>query len=126
MITPEKITTLKHNEIFVFGSNTKGSHDGGAALYANIHFGAIYGIGEGLEGQSYAFPTLDCDMKQIPLNDWIPSIKDLIQTAINNSDKIFIVTKLGCGIAGFEEVDVSELFRAFTYPNNMILPKNWK
>ena len=125
--TPDKIDELKTHEVFVFGSNLNGNHAGGAAKLALDKFGAVEGIGEGLRGNSYAFPTLDKDMKQIPLKDWEEHIKKLIKTANDNTRKIFFVTKLGCGIAGFNEEDVAKLFRKRNdISANIILPKGWR
>ncbi len=63
--TPASVTTLEKNEIFVFGSNTKGHHSGGAALFAKKNFGAIEGQAEGLQGKSYAIPTVGQSLDEI-------------------------------------------------------------
>ena len=49
--TPNFITALKDNEIFVFGSNIRGMHAGGAARVAWQKFDAEWGVGEGLTGK---------------------------------------------------------------------------
>lgn len=123
MTTPKNITTLKENEIFVFGSNLNGAHGGGAALFAK-GFGAQDGIAEGLTGQTYAFPTLDKKMKKVSKKSLIESKKKLYQCAVENPDKVFLVTKLGCGIAGFKESEIKEIFKG-EKPTNIILPAGW-
>ena len=97
------ITKLAPNEIFVFGSNTAGRHGRGAALQARQQFGAVYGIGEGLTGQCYAFPTLDGSANQLrPVNthQLRESRNLLYKTCATNPDKRFLLTKVGCGLAG--------------------------
>ena len=123
--TPDNITELKNNQIFVFGSNANGNHAGGAAKLAVDKFGAIYGQSEGLQGQSYAIVTLSETMEKVKLEDISKSIDELYQFADDNPDLDFIVTKIGCGIAGFEEKEMSELFKTKEKPFNIILPKEF-
>lgn len=123
MIHMNNITSLKPNQIFVFGSNLAGEHAGGAALQAKEQFGAIEGQGEGLQGQSYAFPTLDLKMnKQIKL-DLDMSVAKLYGECNDHPDKEFLLTKVGCGIAKYPESFMRSLF--INHPNNLILPKDW-
>ena len=124
MTTPENITSLKQNQIFVFGSNLNGNHAGGAAKLAQDAFGAIGGQGEGLMGQSYAFPTLDQKMKRVTKKDLLASKERLYACAKENGDKTFLVTKLGCGIAGFSESEMKKIFSG-EKPQNIILPPGW-
>ena len=124
MTTPNEITSLKDNQIFVFGSNLNGNHGGGAAKLAQDNFGAKNGIGEGLIGQSYAFPTLDKNMKKVSKKALKESKELLYKIAEENKDKEFLVTKLGCGIAGFSENIMKEIFKGVK-PNNVILPAGW-
>ena len=124
MTTPDNITKLEPNQIFVFGSNKNGNHAGGAAKTAKELFGAIEGVGEGLNGQSYAFPTLDENMVKVSAESLIKSKKLLFTEAKNNPEKLFFVTKLGCGIAGFTEEEMKEIF-AGEKPKNIILPAGW-
>lgn len=63
--TPDFITSLAENEIFVFGSNLAGFHGGGAARVAHQRFGAVWGQGVGLQGQSYAIPTMQGGVETI-------------------------------------------------------------
>ena len=65
--TPERISELKENEIFVFGSNLAGAHGGGAARFAYERFGAVWGEGMGLNGQTYAIPTMQGGVETIKL-----------------------------------------------------------
>jgi hypothetical protein len=118
------ITKLKKNEIFVFGSNANGAHAGGAALQAFQKFGARIGIEEGLTGRSYAFPTLDKNMKKVSITAFKKSVTKLYTTANEYPDKKFLLTKVGCGIAGFDESEVKALF--VNAPENVILPEDWK
>ena len=117
MTTPENITELKENEIFVFGSNKKGHHAGGAAKTAVEKFGAIEGQGEGLQGQSYAIPTMGT-MKKLS-----EGVTRFLVFAEKNKDKKFFVTKIGCGIAGKNEKNIKKLFENKSV--NVILPKGW-
>ena len=103
------ITKLKDGEIFVFGSNLSGFHLGGAARQAYEDFGAEWGVGEGLSGQTYCFPTLDEDMQQLPIERLELARDRLYECARQNPDKIFLLTKVGRGIAGYGE-EITNLF----------------
>ena len=121
------IDNLKEHEIFVFGSNLNGNHAGGAAAQAKEKFGAMEGVGEGLTGQCYAFPTLTKSMKPVSKKAFTKSISKLIETCSTYPDKDFLLTKIGCGIAGFDERFVKELFyEQYPLPNNLVLPEDWK
>ena len=120
MYTPEKIEALKADEIFVFGSNLKGSHDGGAARAAHLHFGAIMGLGVGLQGQSYAIPTMQGGVDTIK-----PYVDQFIQFAENHKDLFFYVTRIGCGIAGFRDEEMAPLFAGAAALDNVCLPKSF-
>lgn len=123
MNTPDNITELKPNEIFVFGSNLWGLHDGGAAKTALEKFGAVYANPVGPQGQSYAIPTIKRDMH--PMHPY--SIKryasDFIDYAKNHPDLTFYLTKVGCGIAGYSEQEIAPLFK--DTPENVIKPEGW-
>ncbi len=115
--TPESITTLGHRDIFVFGSNLSGHHAGGAARVALNRFGAVWGQGEGLQGNSYAIPTMQGGIDTIK-----PYVDRFIEFAEYKKALTFYVTKIGCGIAGFAIKDIAPLFRnAYNLPN-VILP----
>ena len=118
--TPEFITELQPNEIFVFGSNLKGMHGGGAAYIAYRKFGAIMGQGVGLQGQSYAIPTMQGGVETIK-----PYVDEFIQFAKANKNLTFLVTRIGCGIAGFTDDEISPLFEKAHDVENIVLPPNW-
>lgn len=118
--TPEFITELGPNEIFVFGSNLKGMHGGGAAYIAYRKFGAIMGQGVGLQGQSYGIPTMQGGVETIR-----PYVDEFIQFAKEHQDLTFLVTRIGCGIAGFSDDDISPLFDNAHDVDNIILPEGW-
>jgi hypothetical protein len=118
--TPEFITELQPNEIFVFGSNLKGMHGGGAAYIAYRKFGAIMGQGVGLQGQSYAIPTMQGGVETIR-----PYVDEFIQFAKEHQDLTFLVTRIGCGIAGFTDDEISPLFEKAHDAENIVLPPNW-
>ena len=123
--TPEKITSLKENEIFVFGSNLNGNHAGGAAYLAVEKFGAQMGNPEGIQGQSYAIPTLDKNMDRINLTDLEQSICRFYQYAEENPGNVFYMTKIGCGIAGYELSDIATVVNCRNIPDNVIIPEEF-
>jgi len=125
MTTPDNIEALRDTQIFVFGSNLNGNHAGGAAKLAQEKFGAQEGIAEGLTGQSYAFPTLDKEMKKVTKKALKASRDLLYKCAEKDPTKQFILTKVGCGIAGFTEDEMKEIFKGES-PSNIIMPAGWK
>jgi len=120
MYTPEFITHLKENEVFVFGSNLAGMHGGGAARLAFERFGAKMGQGVGLQGQSYAIPTMQGGVDTIK-----PYVDEFIQFAQQHPEKTFLVTRIGCGIAGFSDEEIAPLFEDAHLVANIVLPKGW-
>ena len=118
--TPERITELKPNEIFVFGSNLAGAHGGGAARLAYNRFGAIWGQGVGLQGQSYAIPTMQGGVETIK-----PYVDEFIKFAKQHPELKFLVTRIGCGIAGFKATEIARLFPRAYDVQNIILPKDF-
>ena len=115
--TPDRISQLSENEIFVFGSNLAGAHGGGAAWVAFKHFGAIMGQGTGLQGQSYAIPTMQGGVETIK-----PYVDEFIHFAQSRPELKFLVTRIGCGIAGFRDEEIAPLFTAAIDVENIILP----
>lgn len=115
--THDSITTLKENEIFVFGSNLAGKHTGGAASFAVKNFGAIQGQKEGLQGQSYAIPTFQLSVSEIK-----KYVDNFIEFAKQNGQYRFFVSKIGCGIAGHKIEEIAPLFRFALGTENIILP----
>lgn len=118
--TPENITDLRPNEIFVFGSNLQGAHCGGAAKVAVKKFGAIMGVGTGLQGQSYAIPTMQGGVETIR-----PYVDQFIEYAGMHPELKFFVTRIGCGIAGFDDKDIAPLFIKAACMSNIILPRTF-
>ncbi|ODR25797.1 A1S_2505 family phage non-structural protein [Mycolicibacterium porcinum] len=118
------IDKLEPHQIFVFGSNEAGHHFGGAAAQAHRDFGAEWGVGEGLTGRSYAFPTLAADMQRVSNTQLKASRLRLYRTAQAHPDAEFLLTKVGCGIAGFSEDTMRKLFR--NAPSNIIKPEDWR
>ena len=108
--TPESIEHLDPNEIFVFGSNKAGHHAGGAAKLALDKFGAIYGQGEGLQGQTYALPTLDENLQKLSKAELQRSFENFLQVVEENFELDFFLTKVGTGIAGYSIEEVKEVF----------------
>lgn len=119
-ITSSAITTLASNEVFVFGSNLEGQHYGGAARYAYEHFGAVWGKGVGLYGMSYAIPTMQGGAETIK-----PYVDDFISFARQHPSKRFLVTPIGCGIAGLDPRQIAPLFREAVQESNISLPFNF-
>lgn len=119
-ITPENITALKKGEIFVFGSNLHGMHAGGAARVAMDKFGAIWGKGVGLQGRSYAIPTMQGGIHRIQ-----PYVDEFIIFADDHPELFFYVTRIGCGIAGFKDTDIAPLFQRAIDSTNIALPKSF-
>ena len=114
--------------VYVFGSNKLGKHYGGAAEMAAKLFGAEFGVSEGISGQSYAIPTLNEDFEKIDLDEIMNSIVELYDVAINvYPEKVFLVTKIGCGIAGYSEEEIRNCFFVAGCikggkPQNVVLP----
>lgn len=121
-ITPDNIQTLQPNQIFVFGSNLAGMHGGGAARAAHLYFGAVLGNGDGPQGQSYAIPTMQGGVETIR-----PYVDKFIEYAAAHPQQTFLVTPIGCGIAGFVAEDIAPLFSSAVSVENIHLPKSfWK
>jgi len=129
--TPENITSLKPNEIFVFGSNTEGRHGKGAAKQA-MSFGAKYGKAEGLQGQSYAIVTKDLSKgtRSVSLNRIQEQLADFLTHADRHPELKFYVTKLGSALAGYGVHEIKALFKQLhleePIPDNVILPEEYE
>lgn len=118
--TPDKITSLQPNEVFVFGSNLAGMHGGGAARVARKLFGAVMGQGVGLQGQSYAIPTMQGGVETIK-----PYVDEFIAFAESHPELKFYVTRIGCGIAGFTDAEIAPLFKNAPGKLNIVLPRDF-
>ena len=108
--TPEYIEDLHPSEVFVFGSNAAGNHYGGAARLAFDKFGAVWGVGEGLRGNSYAIPTLNSNMTVVSGGSLRYSLKEFLRVVECNPGYTFLLTKIGCGIAGWSVETVARIF----------------
>ena len=117
--TPKTIKTLKENEVFVFGSNGQGNHAGGAAKLAVDKFGAIEGQAKGLQGKSYAINTMD------GIDTMKAEVIEFIDFAKENNNLVFLVTEIGCGIAGYEAKQISPFFKEAHDIDNIILPESF-
>ena len=118
-VTPDHIVSLESNEIFVFGSNASGFHAGGAAADAMQRFGAVWGQGEGLQGRSYAIPTME------GLDNMRAAIDRFAQFASQHPEFRFLVTRIGCGIAGHSVREVAPLFSGCVQLENVTLPSDF-
>ena len=116
-IASDRIAELGENEIFVFGSNIQGAHGGGAAWFAYKHLGAEWGVGEGLTGHCYALPTMEGEtsMKH--------AVEHFTACAKQHPELTFLVTAVGCGIAGYTPQQVAPLFREAAKLENVYLPQ---
>ncbi len=120
VFTPENITSLDKDDIFVFGSNLDGMHFGGAARTAVLKFGAELGQGEGIQGQSYAIPTMQGGVDTIR-----PYVDRFIDLAYEWDENTFWVTRIGCGIAGFKDEEIAPLFDKAFDLYNVRLPRSF-
>ena len=118
--TPDRIAELKDNEIFVFGSNLAGAHGGGAAWLAYQRFGAVWGQGVGLQGLSYGIPTMHGGVEAIK-----PYVDEFIDFSRQHPELRFLVTRIGCGIAGFVPAEIAPLFADVIDLDNVILPEDF-
>ncbi len=118
-VTPEHITRLADNEIFVFGSNAQGMHGGGAAATAMRLFGAVWGQGEGLQGQSYAIPTMGT------LGETEAAVARFVRFAMEHPELKFFVTRVGCGIAGYTPAEIAPFFVGAVKVDNISLPMDF-
>ena len=119
-VTPSWIDDLQENQVFVFGSNLAGMHGGGAARVARLRFGAVMGNGVGMQGRSYAIPTMQGGTETIR-----PYVNDFIAYAKEHPELTFLVTPIGCGIAGFEPEDIAPLFEEASNVENIWLPESF-
>lgn len=118
--TPERITELKDNQVFVFGSNLAGSHGAGAARLAYERFGAVWGQGVGMQGRSYAIPTMQGGVETIR-----PYVEEFLEFAFTHPEYKFLVTRIGCGIAAFTPEEIAPLFAEALDWENVILPRDF-
>ena len=122
----KRIETLKDNQIFVFGSNANGNHAGGAARQAVESFGAVMGQAKGLQGQSYAIVTLDGNMQKVSLDYIREQLEELNEFAKENDGKVFLLTLIGCGIAGFSIEEIKAEVTKIEWTNNVDIPEEFR
>ena len=119
-VTPDFIKSLKPNEAFLFGRNLAGMHGGGAARIAHLSFGPVMGNGDGIQGQSYAIPTMQGGVDTIR-----PYVDKFIAYAKQHPEQHFLVTRIGCGIAGFSPDEIAPLFAEAAAVENISLPDDF-
>lgn len=117
-VTPSWIEEMDENEVFVFGSDTRGIHDGGASFTAVQYFGAIVGQAEGIQGQSYAIPTDGTTIDEIQA-----AVRRFVVFAEAHPHLTFLVTEIGCGTAGYHPMEIGPLFKDAVVVPNIYLPK---
>lgn len=124
-ITPENITSILENEVFVFGSNLSGRHGKGAAKTA-LGWGAKWGQAAGLQGKTYGIPTKDAAIKRtLRIDEIRPFVDDFINWAKYHTGNTFYVTEIGCGLAGYKPKDIAPLFAECVNLKNVKLPKRF-
>ena len=119
-VTSDYIVSLNPQEVFVFGSNRQGYHGGGAAAMAHMRFGAVWGLGVGLQGQSYAIPTMEGSVDSV---GWY--VDEFIAFAREHPELKFLVTEIGCGIAGYTPQEIAPLFHEAIGLENVSLPQRF-
>ena len=121
----EYISFLKNNEIFVFGSNLSGKHGKGAAKIA-LGWGAKYKQGEGIQGKTYGIPTKSYSvMKTLSLKDISKHVNTFLEYAYNHQELTFLVTEIGCGLAGYTVKEIAPLFKEAVQIENTHLPQKF-
>lgn len=112
-------------QLFVFGSNLSGIHGAGAARVAHQHYGAVWGVGEGFTGQAYALPTVKVNIAgPLPLFDIKAAVERFLTYAHHNPESRFLVTRVGCVLAGYSDEHIAPMFR--DAPLNCSLPDTWQ
>lgn len=121
-VTPDLVETLQDGQVFVFGSNPAGHHNGGASWAALQNFGAIEGQAEGLQGKSYAIPTDGLSLAEIEMH-----VNMFIEFADSHPEMTFLVTRIGCGTAGHRDEEIAPMFaRAYSLSNVYLPASFWK
>ncbi|PLV56418.1 A1S_2505 family phage non-structural protein [Brachyspira pilosicoli] len=124
-VSEKHIDKLEDDEVFVFGSNTEGMHAGGAARMA-MNWGAVYGKAFGLQGKTFAIPTVDYTRSgKMSVDEIKKYVDEFLDFTIKNKDKKFLVTEIGCGIAGFKVSEIAPLFRKALEYSNVYLPERF-
>ena len=124
-ITPENITSISENEVFVFGSNLSGRHGKGAAKTA-LGWGAKWGQAAGIQGRTYGIPTKDASIRRtLTIEEIKPFVDEFIEFAKANKKLTFLVTEIGCGLAGLKPKEVAPLFKEAVNVFNIHLPSRF-
>lgn len=116
-------TPTSKDTIFVFGSNLAGVHGAGAARHATNNLGAMWGVGEGRTGATYAIPTKDFNIRTLPLADIEVSVQKFLDYARDNPSTEFFVTRIGCVLAGYTDADIAPMF--IGAPPNCSFAEDW-
>ncbi len=111
--------------IFVFGSNLAGRHGKGAAFFALRNHGAEYGVGFGPTGNAYAIPTKTATFRIMTIDEIRPYMSDFFKYASEHAEKTFLLTPVGCGLAGHKKVDMLRLIREFDISDNVVFDRRW-
>lgn len=111
--------------VFVFGSNLAGRHGKGAALHAKRHWGAVQGVGEGRTGNAYALPTKDAGLRVLSPDLIESHIADFLAHAAECHDQLFLLTPVGCGLAGYSRSQIMAILRRIGLPSNVVLTASW-
>lgn len=117
-------TLPMNGEVWVFGSNLAGIHGAGAARVARECYGAEYGVGFGVTGNTYAIPTKDRNIETMPLEDIEPYVALFVRHATEHQETQFFVTRIGCGLAGYRDEQIAPMFKGA--PDNCNLPEKWR
>lgn len=118
------IKSLAEDTVFVFGSNMAGTHQGGAAKTAHLHFGAMKGVGRGWSGQSFAIPTMNEHLQQMPLSQIQHYIDDFKIYTQNHPKLKYFITSVGCGVAGYKVEEIAPMFKGISH--NVIFPQSFR
>nr|WP_174505439.1 hypothetical protein [Acinetobacter sp. Marseille-Q1620] len=118
------IKSLPEDTVFVFGSNMAGTHAGGAAKMAVEHFGAVKGVGRGWAGQSFAIPTMNEHLQQMPLSQIQHYIEDFKIYTKNHPKMKYFITSIGCGVAGYKTEEIAPMFKGISH--NVIFPISFR
>lgn len=116
------IASLKPNQVFVYGSNEAGRHGAGAAKQA-LKWGARYGR-DGFSGQTYGISTKDASIRTLPLDRIRSHVREFLYEAEQRPHLEFLVTRIGCGLAGYRDEDIAPMFQG--HPPNVVLPSEWQ
>jgi len=123
-LRPEPVILMMEGDVFVFGSNLAGIHGAGAAKTALQKYGAVMGVGVGHRGNSYAIPTKDSRLQILSIDEIRSRVDEFKEFARVSPNLRFRVTRIGCGLAGYSDADISPLFRGS--PSNCLLPAGWR